>query len=205
VSDPFDQIFVGQQLLAKIEQASCELRFGGGEGLLRFGLRGVYDRAGRQHERHRAHRAVRVGVELAPHAARVVGDDSADRARIAAGWVGTDPASMQCEEPVGVSENRAGASSQRSAVILERHPVPVPASVDQDIVALGLAAQARSGSAERRVPAGLAAVFEDRDNVGDVAGGDHHLRDQPVRTGVGRVPDEVDRAAVHLLLADQGA
>ena len=91
----------------------------------------------------------------------------------------------------------------RCALVLEPDAREVAADVDHDPVALALPVQRRAAGAQRhRDPLAAAVVEHARDVAGVVR---HHdrLRDQPVRRGVARVADEVQRAREHAVGTEQ--
>ena len=109
------------------------------------------------------------------------------------------------QREIGAVEDRAGPGAQPPPAILDRDAGPIAAHVDQDAVALGLAAQARARGAEGDGFTALPRIREDLAHVVDAAGDHHGLGKQAVRAGVGREADQVDCPRQHALGTDQGA
>ena len=84
-----------------------------------------------------------------------------------------------------------------SAAVLDGAPDPVPHDLDEDPVALGLPGQAGPRRAEGHGDRVGVPVGQDLLDVADVPGEHDHLREHPVRAGVGREPDEVEPPAEH--------
>ena len=189
--DPLSQLGVGTDAVADARQAGGQLRRGGGELLLGAGVCGVDHGAVGQHQGHRAHRAVGVGDDAAAHPTRVVGDHAADAGDVGGGGVGPDAPAVTGEQAVAVAEDHARLRPQARSLILDAHPPPMAADVDEDRVGLALAVEARAAGAKRHGHAELGGAAQELGHVLHVAGDGHRLRDQPVGAGIGGVADEV--------------
>ena len=200
-----DQRRIGLDLALDLHQSAGECRLFGGEMRIGIGCCGVDQRSGGQHDRERRQRLVGVLGRPAAHAARIVGDDAADRAGAGACGVGSESTAGRRQREIGAVEDRAGPGAQPPPAILDRDAGPIAAHVDQDAVALGLAAQARARGAEGDGFMPLPRVSEDLAHVVDAAGDHDGLGKQAVRACVGREADEVDCARQHALGTDQGA
>ena len=97
----------------------------------RVGRRRVDDRAVGEHEHCRLERAIRVGGDAARHAARVVGDDAADRAGDLARRVGAKLATVPREAGVDRAHGGAGAAAHPASVVEHGDAAKVPAGVEQ--------------------------------------------------------------------------
>ena len=190
--DPLAELGVGADLVADLGQSLGQLGLRLREPLRRVRRRRVDHRPRRQHEGQGADGAVGVRDDSAAHPARVVGEDAADAGDVGAGRVGPELAPVRPEHPVGVPEDGARLDARPRAVVEHLHPGPVPANVDQDPVALGLAVQAGAAGAEGDRHLRRARVGEDLGDVVGVTRHDDRLRQQPVRARVGGVADQVD-------------
>ena len=112
--DALAQLRVGEQLPADLQQTRGELGGGGGEGLGGALGSGVDHGAVGEHERHRADRAVGVGVDAAAHPAGVVGHHSADAGDVGARRVGPHAPAVAGEHAVEVPEDRRPAEPARA-------------------------------------------------------------------------------------------
>ena len=203
MADPLGELLIGQQFGAQLQQPRGQLRLGGGERRLGAGDGGVDDRPRGEHQGQRRHRVVGVALQGAPHPAGVVGDDPADRGHVGRGGVRPQPPPGAPQHGIGLAQDCAGAGPQPGPAVLDHHPGPVPPDIDEDVVGLRLPVQARAAGPERGVPPGPGAVSQDRAHVLDGAGQHDDLREVPVGTGVGGVPDQVRNPVQHLILTDQ--
>ena len=201
--DALAELRADADLVADLRQAPGQLRLRLGEALGRVGGGGVDHGAGRKHEGERADGAVGVRRHAAAHAARVVGEYAADAGDVGAGRVWAELAALRSEDPVGMAEDRPGPHPGPSATVDHLHPTPMTPDVDQDPVALGLAAEARPAGPEGDGHLRGTGVVEDLGDIGGVARHHHRPRQQPVGAGVGRVADQVDHAGEDAALSQE--
>ena len=157
---------------------------------------GVDRRPRGQHESELVDRAVGVGGDTAAHAARVVGDDAADAGDVGAGRIGPELAPVRRQHPVGVAQQGPGPDPGARAAVLDLHPGPVAADVDDDPVALGLAVEAGAAGPQGHRDPRSAAVREAPSPTSSASRAiTTAFGKQPVGAGVGGVADQVDRPA----------
>ena len=172
---------------------------GSAAGELLFGVRGgrVDHGARGQDEAHAGHGRVGVELRAALHAAGVVGDHTADRGDLHRGGVGSELATVGCENPVDVGHHRARGDRDRAALVEHLDAAEVAAHIDQDAIALALAVEARAAGTEGDADPVLAS---EGDHLADVLVGlrhDHRPGQLSVRAGVGGVTDDVAGPAEH--------
>ena len=139
---------VGDDARAQVDEALPERRLLRAEDVVRVGARRVDRRAGREQERERLERVVRVLRDAAAHPARVVREDAAERARGDGGGVGPDLPSERAERAVRVRADDARLDADPRAAVLDGQAAEAPRRLDEDAVRDGLAREARPGRAE---------------------------------------------------------
>ena len=111
---------------------------------------------------------------------------------------------MADEQAVDATEDSARLDLHASAALPDADATEMPAAVDEHRVGLRLAVERGSARPEDERSTRRPRARKQADDVADVAWGDDRLRDQPVGTRVGGVPDQVGRPRVDLLLAERG-
>jgi hypothetical protein len=102
-----------------------------------------------------------------------------------------------------VSEDHSGTRAHSAAIVLYFRAVPMTAHVDKYIVRQGLAVQAGSRCAERRVPSVLSAIAEELDDVIGGSGLYDHLGDEPIWARIGGKPYEINRSGEDVLFSQE--
>ncbi len=202
--DEADRVGIRADARREAAQAFEQLRLRGLQRGIRVERRGVDDRARRQHEHHRLERAVGVLDRPARHAAGVVGDHPADRARRLAGGVGAQ--SISVPEQTGVDLPDGGTRLHPHAAASVEHVDPPEGAprVHEDVLAGRLPRQARPARAERDPGPARGGGAHDRPDLGGVVGDHHGARCVQEVRGVARVRDPVDRPQPDALrLADR--
>ena len=175
-------------------QSRVKVGFALAEQAIRLGIAGVEDDAAGQHDDHRLERAIAVLLDAARHAARVVRDDPADRARDLARRIGPQLASVAGESLVGLAHGRAGLHAHAVPGVEHVDASEVGAGVDEHLRRHGLTRQARSARAERDA---AAARVRGGEHASDVLGrvrSHHRIGDQQIVRCVMSRGEAVDRA-----------
>jgi hypothetical protein len=146
-------------------------------------------------------RLVRVLRGAATHAARVVGDDAADRTGRCACRIGTEAVAVREKCEIGPRQDRAGPGAQAPAAGFDADPGPMPPDVDQNAIALRLARETGTGGAERHALMLLPRIFEHFAHIIHIARNHNHFGEKPIRTGIGGVANKIDGPAEHAVCA----
>ncbi len=202
-ADPGRQRAVRLDLRLEGQQPGAQLRLGVRQ--LRVGLRitRVHDGPGRQYERQGMDRAVRVAGGARRHAGGVVRHDAAHGAGDGARRVRAQYPVVAREGGVGPYDGGAGLDTGSGAVAQDLDARPVPAHVDEDVLALRLPVQRGARGPEDHLTALAVGVGEDGRDVVHVLGEHDDLRHEAVRARVGGIAHQVGDLPQHLLRAEQ--
>jgi len=121
-----------------------------------------------------------------------------------AGGIRSQPATVPLQQCVDVAEDHSGAYPHAAAVILHFAAIPVTAHVDQDVVGLRLTVEAGARRPKRRMPPGLTAIAEELNDVIGRSRQHDNLRDEPIRAGIGGIPNEIDCSVKDFLFSQEG-
>ena len=195
VRDALGELAVGAQLVADLGQAGGELGRRRCEPLGCTGCAGVDHRAVGERERQRTQCSVGVGVDAAAHAARVVGEHTAETGDLGAGRIGADPAPLSQQTPIDAAEHGAGLDTHARAAVFDGHVFEVTPAVEQDAVGLRLAVEARAPGPEDERGAGPPGHRHHGGDLADVARHGDGPWNRAVTARVGGVADQIARAA----------
>ena len=106
-SDALGQFVVGHDAVAQGLDVAHKLRMALAEGLSAVGVASVEDGAVGQHDAHREHLAVAIGVRAATHARGIVDDDAAHHGRVFRGRVGGERAAQWSQDLVDLRAHDA--------------------------------------------------------------------------------------------------
>jgi len=203
LAQPRYEFRIGFDVALDFHQAGGERRFGGGEMPLGI-FSGTIDECARgQHELKRRQGFVRVLRGAATHAAGIVGDDAADRAGGCACRIGAEAIAVREQREIGTRQDRAGPGAQPPPACFDVDAGPMPPDVDQNAIALRLAREAGTGSAERHALMLLPRIVEHFAHVIDVAGDHDRFGEEAIRTGVGGVANKIDGPSEHAVGAEE--
>ncbi len=187
----------GEQTGAQGEQALSDRGLRRAQHLVGVGAPGVEDRAAGEDDRHRLDGLIRVLRDAARHAAGVVRDDAADRARDLARGIRAELAAVTGETGVDLAHGGPGTDPNRRPVVLDADVTEAAARVDQDVAADALTGEAGAPGPEgERAPGGTDGAESTRHTL-DVGGGEDGIGDQQIVRGIVRAGEAVDGARVN--------